>query len=91
MIFDLVVSVLAGVVAWLATLFGSLTLPSWWLDVRGQIQQLSDQAAGFGAFVPMGTVVAAAGFVVACLAAAMVIKLVRIVASFITAGGGSAA
>jgi hypothetical protein len=48
-------------------------------------------AGQFGGWIPWATVAAALAVVVAVLAAAGVIKLVRIGASFLTLGGGSAA
>lgn len=59
--------------------------------VNGAVGTVFSYAAGFGAWVPWGAVAAALGVVVAMLAASAVIKLVRIVASFLTLGGGSAA
>lgn len=55
------------------------------------IGQIFGWAAGLGNWVPWSAIGPALGVVVLVLAAAGVVKLVRIVASFLTLGGGSAA
>jgi len=59
--------------------------------VTSGLGTLFGYAGGFGSWVPWSTIGGALLLVVACLVAAGVIKLVRIVASFLTLGGGSAA
>jgi hypothetical protein len=65
--------------------------PSWVSDANGLLSQIWGWGAGLGAWVPwqlIGVVVAA---VLACALIGFLIKIVRIVASFLTLGGGSAA
>lgn len=65
--------------------------PEWLDDGAGYVSTVLAKGAGLGAWIPFqlaGTVLAA---VLACVAIGFTIKLVRIVASFFTAGGGSAA
>ena len=90
MIVDAFVSALAWVFSGLGDLFGALTMPDWWASVDGALATLGTAAAGIASWVPVGDAVTVAGFVLACVGIGFGIRLVRIVASFFTAGGGSA-
>lgn len=91
MIVELLVKAISALIAGLGSLFGTMTLPGWWANVDGWLTTLGGHAAGFGQWIPWATAINTATFVVACIGVAFVIKLVRVVASFFTAGGGSAA
>lgn len=91
MIIEALVSMLSALVTSVADMFGSLTLPEWWVSLDGSLSSLGEYAAGYGEWVPVAEAVTALGFVVGALALALTIKLVRIVVSLFTAGGGSAA
>ena len=54
------------------------------------IAEVVEQAAGLGAWIPWSTVGTVSASVVLCMGIGLTIKLVRIVASFFTAGGGAA-
>jgi hypothetical protein len=87
-----IVSVFAGLVGWIVGLFPSGASAAWLSNsVAGAVGTVSDAMAGFGAWVPFGAAGNALQFIVVCLGISFAIKLVRIVASFLTAGGGSAA
>jgi hypothetical protein len=64
--------------------------PPAWMQDGGVLSSIWQYGAGLGAWIPwpiVGTVLAA---VFACMVAGFVIKVVRIIASFATVGGGSA-
>lgn len=92
MVTDALLSVVFGVLGWLLGL-----LPSWTPSA-----ELSTDAAGFFGsawtwlgsmhmWLPMGVLVAAVGLYLSGIAVAVGVKVARIAASFLTAGGGSAA
>lgn len=91
MITEAVLDWFATFVAWVG---GLLTLPSppaFFATLQGYVTTAGSYVASTGAWLPwsvMGTVLTAFA---ACLLAALAIKVVRIAASFLTAGGGSAA
>lgn len=91
MIIDALVTVLASLMGAIGSMFGVLTMPGWWSSVDDGLLSLAGYASGFGAWFPIGSAISALTFVVAVVAIALTIKLIRIVASFFTAGGGSAA
>lgn len=90
MILELIVDAIAAVVAGIGGLFGEFTMPAWWSDLESALGVVGTAAAGFGDWVPVGTAVQAAMFVCSMLTLGLAIRLIRIVASFLTAGGGSA-
>jgi hypothetical protein len=90
-IIEAIVSLLAGFFTWVGGLFGEFNLPGWFSDLDDGMDYLADQTAGFNNWVPMVTMVNCMNLVMAAVGIGLVIKLVRIVASFFTAGGGSAA
>lgn len=91
MIVELLLGVLFLFLRGVIALFPDGDPPAWVDDGAGMLGQLVGYASGLGAWIPFqlaGTVLAA---VLVCMVAGFGIKLVRIVASFLTAGGGSAA
>lgn len=91
MIVEAVVTVFVGLVNFITGLLPSMDPPAWLSSGDGLMGTVWGYGAGLGAWVPWslaGTVLASA---LACAASGFVIKVVRIVASFFTAGGGSAA
>lgn len=91
MIVELLVTALVAVVSAVGGLFGSVAVPEWVDAISGVSSELAGYAAGFGNWFPIADAIIALSFVVACTLIGFGIKLVRIVASFLTAGGGSAA
>jgi hypothetical protein len=91
-IVELIVQAVAGLVVFIVGLFPTVP-PAGWLTngITDAVAMVGPHLAGFGAWVPFTAAGQAVGFVVAALAVAVLVKLVRIVASFFTAGGGSAA
>lgn len=92
MLTEAVVGILTGIVRFVLGLLPALP------DVSGLVGNLSSGvstlagwASNTGAFVPWGVIGGAIALVLASMTAAIVIKTIRIIASFFTAGGGSAA
>lgn len=91
MITEAIVSVFAAVAGFIVGLFPTWSPPAWLTTtVPDLIGQASDWIVGVNAWVPFDHVATVLGFVVLVLATAVAVRLVRIVASFLTAGGGSA-
>ena len=96
MILDLILSWVSHVVAWVLTLMPTFTLPRYLTGtgtntMAGTITGAVSSLWSLNAWFPTDQVFAAAGVVLAALTAAVGVRVVRIVASFLTAGGGSAA
>ncbi len=91
MIIEGIVLAVAAVARFVAGLFGGLSMPGWWDSLGGYVQDLFGYMAGLGGWIPFGHIGNAVAWVFLCIGIALVVRLVRIVASFLTAGGGSAA
>lgn len=79
-------SVLSTVLGWLPT----FTLPTWMSDT-GPLATVLGYAGSMGAWFPTTLAATVLVAVLAAYAVAFGVKIVRIVASFATLGGGSAA
>lgn len=88
------------ITGWLAQLFGSLlhllfgalpviAVPSW-LSTSGPMATVFADAASMGVWVPTTLMVTVLTALLAAWLAGFAIKVARIVASFLTVGGGSA-
>lgn len=78
----------AGVWDWIVDGIEVPAPPAWLTEASALVGQLMDYAGQLGHWVPWPVAVAVALFVVGCLVAALVIQIVRIIASFATLGGG---
>lgn len=63
--------------------------PGWALNAAASVSEVAAFASTFGHWVPWSLVVAVLLVVVGCIVAAFLIRIVRIVASFMTLGGGA--
>lgn len=90
MLTELVLSLFVGLVESLAGLLPSDAPPTWVTDANGYLSQLYAAGAGLGAWIPWTLVATVTATVLICMALGFAIKLVRIVASYLTLGGGSA-
>jgi hypothetical protein len=82
---------LFGFVSFVTNALPSGGPPAWLGDVDGYFAQIWTAGAGLGAWVPwtlVGTIFAA---VITSMFAGFTIKVIRVIASFFTGGGGSAA
>jgi hypothetical protein len=86
-----IITVLAGLASFIGNAFGTMSIPGWWTSIRDTIDQLSTAAAGFGQWLPMTALGQALTFIVGAIGVALGIKVVRMLASIFTGGGGSAA
>ncbi len=91
MITKLLLTLLASVVSGVVSAFPSIPVPGWAQGLAGQIQSVANQAQGLGYWLPVNLAFTVVAVVIAARLVGYSIKLVRIVASFFTAGGGSAA
>lgn len=96
MITNWIIQAVSTVVSWILGMLPVLSLPTSLTDtgpgsVHATIAGGVASLWSLDSFLPMGHLVGAAALVLAALVAAVTIRLVRIVASFLTAGGGSAA
>lgn len=65
--------------------------PSWVTDAGGVLGTVVEGGASLGAWIPWGTVGIVVAAIFTSIGVAFGIKVARIVASFLTLGGGSAA
>lgn len=67
------------------------SLPNWITTAVNTLTDLAEKVAAFSNFMPIGLIVACLGLLFTTYMIALGIRVGRIVASFFTAGGGSAA
>ena len=78
-------------VGWLGGLVSLPTPPAFFGTLQGYAVTAGGYVANTGVWMPWTVIATVLGAWVTALAAALIVKIVRIVASFLTAGGGSAA
>jgi hypothetical protein len=91
---DALIGALSTFLGWVIDLMPSLTIPDALGPagaVVGWIGRAGEWSGDMSIWIPLGQAVLALGFVMLAVGSAVLIKLARIVASFFTAGGGSAA
>lgn len=71
-------------------LLPTVSPPSWLTDGSGYLATIWGYGAGLGAWIPWSLVGVVFAAVLVCIGIGFGIKVVRIVASFATIGGGSA-
>lgn len=91
MVTKLVMDAWAASVAWLGGLFTLPAVPSFFGDVAGYVASAASYVASTSVWMPWTLLATVIGAWAVCMALALGVKVVRIVASFLTAGGGSAA
>lgn len=89
MIFDAVVDAVAAFLGFVATLLDFPDVPAVVTDVPGYVATVGGWLTSTGAWVPWPIVATMVSLVSACMVAGLLVRLVRIVASFMTAGGES--
>lgn len=90
MIVELLVQVFTSFVTFVLGMLPTVTLPAW-LGEDSYLSEVWSYGAGLGAWIPFALFGQVAAVVMSCVLIGFTIKIVRIVASFFTAGGGSAA
>ena len=91
MIFEWILGLLGSALHGLFGLMPHVDVPGWLTSISGPIGTVFAQAASMGVWFPMGLLGTVTAAVFAAWLVGFGIKLVRIVASFLTLGGGSAA
>jgi fructose-1-phosphate kinase PfkB-like protein len=96
MITDAAIRAVGAVLDWMLGVLPTATMPvevvgSGDGTVAGFLSSIATTAASFSVWLPLGALVSALTFVLTAVLVAVTLKLARIVASFLTAGGGSAA
>ena len=90
MIVEWFLGVLVGLLEGLVSALPAFSPPSWFTSSGGMVAQLFGYADSMGAWLPIGLLMTIAAAVLTCIVVGFGIKLARIAASFLTAGGGSA-
>lgn len=90
MVTDLLLGWLGALWSWLMGLFPVITPPDWLTGINAALTTVTSHIGGMGRWLPFGLLGGVLATFFAILAAGFVVKVVRIVASFFTAGGGSA-
>jgi len=88
---DAILRVLGAFATFLIGLMGTWELPDWLSTVVTFVANLVTQAAALGNWIPWQHVGIALALIWASFLIAFGVRVARIVASFFTAGGGSAA
>lgn len=91
MVTDLILSVLGNVVSFFIGLMPTIEAPDWLTSVIDFVAMVVTNALALGNWIPWPMVGLAFLFVWSSFLIALGIRVARIVASFLTAGGGSAA
>jgi hypothetical protein len=91
MIVQWVLEAVAVVVHTIFTAMPSLPVPAWFTGSETAISTLFTDAASMGVWIPVPLALNVAAVLFTALMGGALIKLARIIVSFLTAGGGSAA
>lgn len=91
MITDYLLSWFGSAVRWLGGLMSLPAVPSFLGDLAGYVATATSYVAATGSWIPWPLMVTVLGVWGVALLAGLAVKLVRIVASFLSLGGGSAA
>lgn len=91
MVTEAIMDLLAGFVETLLGALPEFEVPDWLATASGMATEIAGYGAGLGVWVPARLIVAVAGTLLVVWLIGFGIKLTRIVASFLTFGGGSAA
>ena len=91
MITEKILGIGSWIVGQLLGMLPPIPVPSWASSSDGLVAKVFGLAGSLGAWVPLGLLATVLGALLTIHVAGFGIKLARIVASFLTAGGGSAA
>jgi len=90
-IIEWLAQVVAAIAEFIAGLFGDLQAPGWLQSAGDTWQSIMGQAAGLDPWIPWSVLSAVVTSLLACVVIGFGIKVVRMVLSLFTGGGGSAA
>ena len=92
MITQLLVGIFAGIATLVGRLLPDFEAPAFLTStLPGLVDEMAAYLAGANAWLPLDQVAVVLGFIAFALGIAVTVKVARIVASFATFGGGSAA
>lgn len=96
MITEAIINVLAGILSWVLGLMPTIALPPYVTGTgagtaNGALTTAMTALWSVDAIVPVAQLIAAAALVLLALGVAVGVRVLRIIASFLSAGGGSAA
>jgi hypothetical protein len=86
-----ILSALLDVAAWVVGLFPSVDAPGWLSGLSGPLADVTDHMSGFAVWVPFTAAGNVLVFVMAMVGVALIVKLIRLIVSLFTGGGGGAA
>lgn len=90
MITESLVKFFTGFVNFFVGLLPDADAPDWMYTASNGIQNIWGYAAGLSAWIPFQVAATVVSAVLVCVGIGFTIKVARIVASFLTVGGGSA-
>jgi hypothetical protein len=90
MIVEWFLGVLVSLLEGLLSVLPAFDPPAWFSDSGGLFGQMFGNAASMGVWIPVGLGMTVMVAVLTCVVIGFGIKVTRIAASFMTAGGGSA-
>lgn len=82
---------LADFFVWVVQHMPQIPFPTWLDTLAGFVTQSVSTFVQMGTWLPVGQIATAVGLVLASIGVSLGVKVARIVLSFLTAGGGSAA
>ena len=91
MITRTIIQLLGGLVAWLVTIMPAPTMPSWYAPIPGFLASVGSAVSQFSYWLPVSLISTMLIFVTGARIFPVVIRIVRVVVSLFTGGGGSAA
>lgn len=89
MIIGWILSLLGSTVSWLLGLIPAFPVPAWLTTAGSYLGTVVNAMGQISAWLPWTLLVTGVGVVIAAVVAGIVIRGVRIAASFLTLGGGS--
>lgn len=91
MVTDAILRAIGAFLTWILSSFPTVELPDWVADVTTFVSDTVTNALALGNWIPWPIIGLAFAFTWLAFGVAFGIRIARIVASFFTAGGGSAA
>lgn len=90
MIVEWIFAVFVSFLGFVVGLLPSIAVPGWVDDSSGHFATVWAAGAGLGAWIPWTLAASVVAAILSCVVIGLAIKVIRIVASFLTVGGGSA-
>jgi hypothetical protein len=91
MIIDSIVNIIVSFLSWIIDGLPSTDQPSWFTDALGVAESVFGFANSMSVWFPVNLVLLVVSSLIAVNLVSFGIKIVRIIASYLTLGGGSAA